>query len=158
MTLSYNTINIAVGCSTWPHSMSDSSRERCKIREVRVNMNRVEISGELQAWFVGQRSIKGTTFCPVRGMRMWCRALLTCEVPWTTVGEEVMARASWAPSQPKSETSFQAQSLIWSMSSLSAMKSIMAQLLNDFGEISCFPTTFQPLSRKFWVLLDQHMF
>ena len=38
--------------------MSDSSRERCKIGEVRVNMNRVEISRDFQVRFVGQRSIK----------------------------------------------------------------------------------------------------
>ena len=58
MTLSYNTFNIAAGCGTWPHSMSDSSRERCKIREVRVNMMGLK-SPEIFK-FIRQRGIKGS--------------------------------------------------------------------------------------------------
>ena len=36
--------------------MSDSSRERCKIREVRVNMNGVKISRDFQVRFVHYES------------------------------------------------------------------------------------------------------
>ena len=38
--------------------MSDSGREGCKIGEVRINMNRVEIFRGLRVRFVSQRSIK----------------------------------------------------------------------------------------------------
>lgn len=57
-TSSYNTFNIAAGCGIWLHSASDGSRERCKIREVRVNVNGVEDSRYFRVGFVGQRSIK----------------------------------------------------------------------------------------------------
>ena len=40
--------------------MSDSSRERCEIGKVRVNVNGIEISRDFRVWFVGQRSIKGS--------------------------------------------------------------------------------------------------
>ena len=48
-------------------------------------------------------------------------------------------------------------SLIWSRESLSATKSITAQVLNIFGELSFFPTTFQPPSRTFWMFVQRNV-
>jgi hypothetical protein len=50
--------------------MGDSGRERCKIREVRFDIDRVEISEDFSVRFVGQRSVEGGADIDDRGYSM----------------------------------------------------------------------------------------
>ena len=52
-TLGSHSLNIFASRSTRPHSVRDGSREASEVGEVGVNVDRVEVSGDLGIWLIG---------------------------------------------------------------------------------------------------------
>ena len=54
MTLRYGSLNIFPRGYTRPHAVSDRPRKRCVVREVGIDMNRIEVTGDFGVRFIGK--------------------------------------------------------------------------------------------------------